>query len=77
MTPTLFDRCCVFLYGDDYTAPMSKLLHVSKRNIRFFRNGSENAGKPIPPGIAREVAQAVRKQIIEADYLRKELDACG
>lgn len=73
MTADLFRRVAVHLFGDDHAWPLSQLLGIGNRNVRYFRNGD----KPIPPGIAQELATEVRARIAQSEELLKELDACG
>lgn len=73
LSADLFNRACVFCWGNEYSYIAADALHILHRNIRFFRNGQ----KHIPIGIAKDLAVIVREEIARGEALLKELDACG
>jgi hypothetical protein len=73
LTPDLFCRAGVALFGEEWQAPVAALLGVNDRTVRRVAHAARN-GAPyaINPGWRPELAEALRKASLQHELRARE-----
>lgn len=62
ITPAQFRALCAFLWGEQWRHDAAGALGVALRNVQFWAAEPPARGKPVPPGVARELVELAGRE---------------